>query len=194
MAKVKGPLFSLGASGKLADSLVYMNWKGIDDVRQYVIPANPKTADQQTQRGYFTTAVGQWHTDGFTLDDVKAWNLLALALKEALSGFNIYVRLKVNSLIAELAWTKLTNCLISTITSTGATVDIDVASDQTGKLYIGTSKTSMLTEFTGTWSVDKYTFTIIDLNPATNYFFYVKNTIAGEAARTGIYTFKTAVA
>ncbi|GAI60181.1 unnamed protein product, partial [marine sediment metagenome] len=102
MAKVKGPLFSLGASGQLAKTLVYMNWKGIDDVRSYVIPANPKTADQQTQRGYFTNAVDQWHTDGFTLDDVKAWNLLALALKEALSGFNVYVRLKVNALIAEL--------------------------------------------------------------------------------------------
>ncbi|GAI59148.1 unnamed protein product [marine sediment metagenome] len=117
MAKVKGPLFSLGASGKLADSLVYMNWKGIDDVRQYVIPANPKTADQQTQRGYFTTAVGQWHTDGFTIEDVKAWNLLALALKEALSGFNVYVRLKVNSLIAELTWTKFVDITIGTPTA-----------------------------------------------------------------------------
>ncbi len=194
MAKVKGPLFSLSASGKLADSLVYMNWKGIDDVRQYVIPANPKSADQQTQRGYFTAAVDQWHTDGFTLDDVKGWNLLALALKEALSGFNVYVRLKVNSLIAELTWTKLTNCLISAIVSDGAQVDIDVVSDQTGKLYIGTSKTSMLTEFVGTWETDKYTFTITGLNPATNYYFYVKNTIAGEAARTGIYKFKTLVA
>jgi len=50
MAKVKGPLFSLDARGQIAKTLVYMGWKGIADVRKYVIPANPNTAAQQTQR------------------------------------------------------------------------------------------------------------------------------------------------
>ncbi|GAI02841.1 unnamed protein product, partial [marine sediment metagenome] len=88
MAKVRAPLMSFDARGQLAKSLVYLGWKGLKTVRQYVIPANPKTDDQQQQRGYFTNAVDQWHTDGFTSDDVKAWNLLALALKKVLSGFN----------------------------------------------------------------------------------------------------------
>ncbi|MBA7587394.1 hypothetical protein ES708_29423 [subsurface metagenome] len=69
MAKVKGPLFSLGASGQLAKTLVYADWKGIDYVRQYVIPANPKTAEQQEQRGFFTAAIDAWHIDGYTEDD-----------------------------------------------------------------------------------------------------------------------------
>lgn len=62
MAKLKAPLFSFSASGKLADSLVYMTWKGINDVRQYVVPANPKTAAQTIQRGYVTAAVAAIHT------------------------------------------------------------------------------------------------------------------------------------
>jgi len=40
MAKVRGPLFSLGASGQLAKTLVYLSWKGLDTVREYVIPAS----------------------------------------------------------------------------------------------------------------------------------------------------------
>jgi len=37
---------SFGASGKLAESLVYFSWKGISSVRQYIIPANPQSAGQ----------------------------------------------------------------------------------------------------------------------------------------------------
>jgi len=194
MAKVKGPLFSLGASGQIAKTLVYMTWKGIDDVRTYVVPANPKTADQQQQRGYFTNAIDAWHVDGYTEDDVSAFNLYALAQKIAASGFNMFVKLYVLAKVAELAWVALTNCVISAILTTTATVEIDVESDQTGILYLGTSKTSMLDQFTGTFSVDKYTFSLTLLNPDTRYYFYIANTIAGEAARTGIYSFKTAAA
>jgi len=46
MAKVFGPIHSDSASGKLANSMVHFAWKGINVVRQYVIPANPKSADQ----------------------------------------------------------------------------------------------------------------------------------------------------
>lgn len=46
MAKVTGPLMSMTASGKLADTLVFFSWKGISTVRQFIIPANPQSADQ----------------------------------------------------------------------------------------------------------------------------------------------------
>ena len=50
MAKVTGPLMSMSASGKLADSLVFFGWKGINVVRGFVIPANPQYAAQGDQR------------------------------------------------------------------------------------------------------------------------------------------------
>jgi len=46
MAKLTGPLFSLDARGKLGKSLVFIGWKGIKTVRQWLKPANPKSANQ----------------------------------------------------------------------------------------------------------------------------------------------------
>jgi len=45
-AKVTGPLFSISASGKMADAMVFFSWKGINSVRQWVVPSNPKSTDQ----------------------------------------------------------------------------------------------------------------------------------------------------
>jgi len=50
MAKVTGPLFSLGASGKIGDAIVFFPWKGKHVVRQWVIPANPESSGQGTIR------------------------------------------------------------------------------------------------------------------------------------------------
>jgi len=65
---------SIGASGKLADTLVFSAWKGIKYARQYVVPANPNTAGQQTQRGYITAAVALWHDTTNTLTTLDKTN------------------------------------------------------------------------------------------------------------------------
>lgn len=46
MAKVTAPLLSAGASGKIFDALVFFPWKGKSLVREWKIPANPKTGKQ----------------------------------------------------------------------------------------------------------------------------------------------------
>jgi len=46
MAKVVGPLFSLDARNKLGNALVFIGWKGIKDVRQWLKPAQPRTGKQ----------------------------------------------------------------------------------------------------------------------------------------------------
>ncbi|MBA7538141.1 hypothetical protein ES705_30415 [subsurface metagenome] len=61
MAKLKAPLMSLGASGALGKALVFFPWKGIDCVREYVIPSNPDTTLQSTHRAYLTEAVAKIH-------------------------------------------------------------------------------------------------------------------------------------
>ena len=50
MAKVTGPLYSISASGKIADAMVYFGWKGVNVVRGWVKPANPQVAAQGDQR------------------------------------------------------------------------------------------------------------------------------------------------
>lgn len=50
MAKVTGPLFSISASGKIADSMVHFPWKGRAIVRKWLKPSNPQTANQGNRR------------------------------------------------------------------------------------------------------------------------------------------------
>ena len=53
MAKVTGPLYSMTASGKIADAMVHFGWKGIAVVRQWLRPQNPQTEDQGDVRLLF---------------------------------------------------------------------------------------------------------------------------------------------
>ena len=88
MAIVKAPLLSLGASGKLAGTLVATTWKGLKVMREYVIPANPKSADQVTQRTLFTACVSAFRNYLTSAVGRTAWNRSALASGNAQSGFN----------------------------------------------------------------------------------------------------------
>ena len=64
MAKLTGPLFSLSASGTIADTLTFGSWRGIDYARARVIPANPNTTGQQTTRNTFATLREMWKLNG----------------------------------------------------------------------------------------------------------------------------------
>jgi len=88
MAKVKAPLLSLGASGQIAGTLVASTWKGLKTMREYVKPANPRTAAQTTQRTAFTDAVSAFRNYLTSAAVRAAWDRLALASGKAQSGFN----------------------------------------------------------------------------------------------------------
>lgn len=191
MAKVKAPLMSFDARGQIAKSLVYLGWKGLKTVRQYVIPANPKSAGQQTQRGYFAAAVEDWHTEGFSAVDVTAWNLLALASKIALSGFNMLVKLKVACAVATDGWVPLVNCLITSIANDGALITITGTTGQTVKLFWGVSKTAMVNEEAMADGDPDYSVTLSACSASTKIYLYIIDTTASNQARTGIYEFTT---
>lgn len=50
MPKVTAPLLSFGASGQIGNAQVYSSWKGIPYARRYVVPANPRTVKQVSNR------------------------------------------------------------------------------------------------------------------------------------------------
>lgn len=57
---------SISASGKLADSIVFFGWKGLNVVRQWLVPANPQSASQGNYRTMLAgtgKAVGKIETD-----------------------------------------------------------------------------------------------------------------------------------
>lgn len=109
MAKLKAPLLSLGASQQIGKSLVFYPWKGLDVVREYVIPSNPKTSGQTTQRGYMTEAVAQIHelqggaAAYLHAIDVQAYALWASVVQAATTWFNQAVRNWIDQRVAGLA-------------------------------------------------------------------------------------------
>ena len=62
MAKATGPLYSMSASGKIGNAIVFFGWKGVNAVRQWVVPTNRMTApmgDQRVALGGTGRAVGK---------------------------------------------------------------------------------------------------------------------------------------
>lgn len=191
MAKVISPLFSLGASGKLANSLVYMKWKGIDDVRMWLKPANPRTAAQQSQRTKMRNAVNTFHSTAWNSADITAFNFKASTLPQPMSGFNYFIQQHIATEIAGKTWYSLYQCQISGISQNSATVTIKCAADKSAKLYLGSSKSSQPNEISGTYASGTWTFSITNLQSGVTYYFYIKNTATGAGGITGLYSFTT---
>lgn len=88
MAVVKGPLFSLDASGSVAGAITFSKWKGRAYVRQRVIPSNPKTGGQLGRRAMMRFLAQKW--DALVAGDKASWTTLAAQI--VASNFNAYVR------------------------------------------------------------------------------------------------------
>jgi len=75
MAKVVAPLLGWSASGQIAKTQVYAEWKGRPYARRYVIPANPNTAGQQLTRNTFKFLNALWQF--LPAASIAAWQLYA---------------------------------------------------------------------------------------------------------------------
>ncbi len=87
MATVKGPLFSLGASGTIAGAIVFSTWKGRPYVREHAVPANPKSPAQLGVRGMLKFLSQYW--DSLTDNEKADWEEPAAATN--ISPFNAFV-------------------------------------------------------------------------------------------------------
>ncbi len=191
MAKVIAPLFGFGASGKLADSLVYMKWKGLKTVRQYVIPANPKSDDQKTQRGFMTAALNNWHSTPWNALDFTAWNLYASTLAKIMSGFNSFVKRYILARVDGKGFTPIHTFDASAVADVGGAITMEIPDDLTTTLYVGTKKTIFPLSFLGVFAGGTVTFTTAGLSASTRYYCYALNAAGIDIGRTGIYTFET---
>lgn len=155
MAKLKAPLLSLGAAGAIGKAIVYFPWKGIDCAREYVVPSNPQTALQTTQRGYLGDAVALIHTAQADADnplaevDQIAYSTLAAAKGAIQTWFNRAVKLYI-----DVIRNAKTPCVYSDWNVWDATANSlniqlylneETGSDlAAGKFYFGTSKTNLI--------------------------------------------------
>ena len=207
MAKVNAPLFSFNAAGKLANALVYFGWKGLDCVRSYVIPSNPKTAGQTTQRGYFTAAVDAIHAalalaaHPLDADDKSAYALLASSRANPRTWFNEIVKLWADCKVASDIPIVYSDGTISDPTNSAFDC-IFYINEETGsqlaagKFYFGTSKTALIHSQAATVVAGAtVALTAADLSAfltaGEKYYMQFRPDAADpcEGANSGIYTF-----
>jgi len=139
MAKVESPLFSLSASGKVGDAIVFFTWKGKNVVRQWLKPANP----QSTLQGFVRCsmkAISKWiaavqnTNSGNTVDSViyqaatasvtsgLNWNAyLAQGLLNNLQSAGEYATASFNALVAEYS-TSLASSVRAAFEALGSTL------------------------------------------------------------------------
>ncbi len=98
MARTKGPLFSLEASGTLANAVVYSQWKGRSYVRMHTVPLNPKTTKQVNVRLAMKLLVAAHQ--GETQEYKDTWT--AFGKQFNVSGFNIYIARGMKEYIAQI--------------------------------------------------------------------------------------------
>lgn len=87
MARTTAPLFSLDASGSLANSIVFSKWRGRQYVRRHAIPKNPRTAAQTGIRSMMKFLSQQYETNAPSISTSFA----EPAAAKNISPFNAYV-------------------------------------------------------------------------------------------------------
>lgn len=207
MAKLKAPLLSLGASQQLGKTLVFSSWKGINTVREYVIPSNPKTALQLVQRAYVTAAVAMVHTaqaragSALASDDQVANSALASAKGLIMTWFNQMVKLWIDVKVTGKSPIVYSD---GKVWNTGA-IQINIfiyLNEETpsdlaaGKFFFGTSKTNLIN--TQVAVIDpgvSASIPTIDLSAfitvGVKYFWQFRPDVADpcEGSNSGIYNF-----
>lgn len=126
MSKVSAPLLSFDASGAIAKTQVYAQWKGRPYVRRYVKPANPNTTEQQVTRNLF-----RWLNDIFKFypgSAVAAWNAYADSLR--ITDRNAFIKQNLGPMRGE---TDINNMVISPSAKSGliaAAINLTAGTEQ----------------------------------------------------------------
>lgn len=191
LAKLIMPCASAEARGQLAKMLVFFPWKGLNVVRGYVIPSNPNTAAQQSQRTKFTNAVDEFHATPLTALDLTAWNLFATIFAQIMSGFNTFVKKHVEGAIAGTPWGAISNGVFDGILAAQVDFHADTSIPASAmNLRWGTSKTFMPNVQASDGAAATQDWTIAGLEDGVVYFIQVFDNALGDDCYTGIYRYK----
>lgn len=199
MAILKAPLMSLGAAGAVGKALVFFAWKGFNVVREYVIPANPKTTLQNAQRALLTEAVAAVHAaqaiaQPHTLDetDIMAYALWGSTFATPRTWFNQVVKNYIDQHILNGK-----SGLFRGGDTTPVAAGLDVKLFWTveaapviaaGDVYWGTSKTALVNHKAAACVGAGMTCSITGLTKGVKYFWQFRPTTAvWDDLRSGIY-------
>lgn len=191
MAKVTGPLFSVDARGKIADTLVFMGWRGLKTVRRWLKPANPRTSAQVATRECFSNAVLLHH--GLSAADKAALRLAASG--QPYSGFNLFVGWVKSALDAAKTWVSYKSVTGTPGIAGSGTITIAGSASSAVDLKIRYGRTTALLDgeiASVTPAGEPITFSqaITNLLPSQTYYFKLEVKSPGaNQGQTGIYSF-----
>lgn len=201
MAKLKAPLLSFGASGQIAKSLVYFAWKGLNVVRQHVVPANPNTASQQTQRGYVRLAVDKIHEAmahaaiPLTEADKSANSLLGGLEATPRTWFNTLIKVAIDQqrlVLSFVPWSQgtVTPGVDQLTFALQFPALLGAAAPTDGLIYYGSSKSAMLNSVATTVVAMAAGKVIPALTTGVKYYVQFRCTAPAGAigANSGIYS------
>lgn len=141
MAKVTGPLFSLSASGKFADALVYYMLGDQAVVRELVEPANPQTPAQMEHRSQFgaLTKGAKAIVNTVTIEALKAysnepWNWRTAVIKYGLEGWN-----EANAAYSVLTVSEQTNWNTAALALGIQSYELDAYTITAGAIFFNTA-------------------------------------------------------
>lgn len=196
MAKLKAPLLSLGAAGAIGKAIVFFGWKGLDVAREYVIPSNPKTAGQTTQRGYLAAAVGRIHDAQANVpneldeDDSMAYALWGSTFATPRTWFNQAVKNAVDQQVAGKDLIIFRNGSV-TPAAGQLTISLDMqgAPCTAGNFHYGTTKTALINVIAATVAGANASKAIPALTAGVKYYIQFRPTAnaAKIGIRSGIY-------
>lgn len=136
MAKVTGPLLSFSAGGQIAQTQVYSRWKGRPYVRRYLIPANPRSADQTLTRSVFAWLSNTWQ---ISQGDFQApWK--AAASNQVMTDRNLWMKRNISLLRSGV---DLTGLVLSPGARGGLNTTVDITG-AVGAINIDVSTPSVL--------------------------------------------------
>jgi len=197
MAKVTAPLFSFGARAQIGKAIVYFPWKGLNVVREHVVPSNPKTTGQTTQRSYLTAAVDRIHDSQASAshpldeEDIMAYALLGSTRPTPRTWFNEAVKLSVDN---QVAGHREGIHRDGHLTPGADKLDLEIFFSTfhaitAATIFYGTSKTALVHSKAATVAADKITCSITSLVTGVKYYVQVRPTAPASTVllRSGIY-------
>ena len=98
MAKVTGPLMSISAKGTIAKALTFCTIYGIQYVREWFKPGNPRTVQQVNMRTALAITVAYWKT--LSVPGQEQWNVAASGLP--MSGFAYFQKRGLSQYVPQL--------------------------------------------------------------------------------------------
>lgn len=196
MARTKGPMMSIDASGTLAGVVTFSKWKGRNYVRKTVTPANPKSGLQTGMRAWLKFITQDWHLLSAAIQTnwkavAKLNNITPLNAMIALNGDRARRNLgvKQDPTVAEGAVEAAPTAVTATAAPKSvnlAWVDSIGANDWCTLIYMSVTAgfTADISNCIGIVAKGAQKFTVKDLVTGTNYKFRIGGSEKGGTLGT----------